>query len=206
MTLGLPVLSASLPVREPKRKAKVGEAVLAANSQGRKSGPVRGPASSEPTPSAGQRDVVPNDAGDDSVQRNGEGVLRQPKQLEPIPVQPGDPIKQRGTRPGFIRKEEYEPKSHGITLFRHRYSRAAKAVENGKAKTREICLPLQSASEIVIALDAHKKKALLVLESIEDFEAVMANPEWLVPQKAKQIEMIVGTMHARITNLKNNLE
>jgi hypothetical protein len=184
----------------------VGEAVLAANSQGRKSGPVRGPASSEPTPSAGQRDVVPNDAGDDSVQRNGEGVLRQPKQLEPIPVQPGDPIKQRGTRPGFIRKEEYEPKSHGITLFRHRYSRAAKAVENGKAKTREICLPLQSASEIVIALDAHKKKALLVLESIEDFEAVMANPEWLVPQKAKQIEMIVGTMHARITNLKNNLE
>jgi len=46
----------------------------------------------------------------------------------------------------------------------------------------------------------------LVLESIEDFEAVMMNPEWLVQDKAKQIEMIVGTMHSRITNLKNTIE
>ena len=202
----MPVPSASLPVREPKRKAKMGKAVPLAVSQGRKGRPVGSRTGSEPTSPSGKRDVVPNDAGDDSVQRNGQGVLQRPEQLEPIPVQPGDPIKQRGTRPGFIRKEEYEPKSHGITLFRHRYSRAAKAVENGKAKTREICVPLQSASEIVIALDAHKKWAKLVLESIEDYEAIMTNPEWLVPQKAKQIEMIVGTLQSRITNLKNNLE
>lgn len=206
MKRALPVLSASSPVREPKKKAKVGKAVQVANSQGRKGNPVGSRTGSEPTAPVGQRNVVPNDAGNDSVKRNGEGVLQRPEQLEPIPVRPGDPIKQRGTRPGFIRKEEYEPKSHGLTLFRHRQSRAAKAVENGKAKTREICLPLQSATEIVIALDTHKKWAKLVLESIEDFEAIMGNPEWLVPQKAKQIEMIVGTMHARITNLKKNLE
>jgi len=46
----------------------------------------------------------------------------------------------------------------------------------------------------------------MVIESIEDFEAIMMNPEWLVPQKAKQIEMIVGTMHSRISNLKKILE
>jgi hypothetical protein len=126
--------------------------------------------------------------------------------LEQVSIRPGDPIKGRGTRPGFIRVPPYEPKSGGFTLLRHRQSRAAKAVQDGKVKSAEICLPLQSASEIVIALDTHKKWTRLVLESIEDFEAIMANPEWLVTDKAKQLEMIIGTMHARITTLKNNLE
>jgi len=48
--------------------------------------------------------------------------------------EPGDPIKQRGSRPGIIRAPAYEPKSGGFTLLRHRQSRAAKAVEDGKAK------------------------------------------------------------------------
>ena len=197
--------SALPPVREPKKK-KVGKAVPVANSQGRKSGLGGSPSRSEPTPPVGQRDGVSNDAGDGSVQRNGQGVLQRTEQLEQVSIRPGDPIKERGTRPGFIRVPPYEPKSGGFTLLRHRQSRAAKAVQDGKAKTAEICLPLQSATEIVTALDRHKKWTKMVIESIEDFEAIMMNPEWLVPQKAKQIEMIVGTMHSRISNLKKILE
>lgn len=192
-------------MRDPKKK-KVGKAVPVANSQGRKGGLGRSPARGEPTRPAGKRDGVSDDARDDSVKRNEQGVLRQPEQLEPLLVRPGDPIKERGTRPGFIRVPSYEPKSNGFTLLRHRQTRAAKAVQEGKSKTAEICLPLQSATEIITAMDTHRKWTKLVLESIEDFEAIMVNPEWLVADRAKKLEMIIGTMHARITNLKKNLE
>lgn len=194
-------------MREPKsKKPKVGKAVPLADSQGRKGRPVGSPARGEPSRPVGQRDGIADDAGNVVGQHLDKGVLRQPEQLEQVSVRQGDPIKQRGTRPGFVRVPPYEPKSGGITLLRHRQSRAAKAVEAGKAKTAEICLPLQSATEIVIALDTHKKHTRLVLESIEDFEAIMGNPEWLVPDKAKKLEMIIGTMHARLTTLKKNLE
>lgn len=59
---------------------------------------------------------------------------------------------------------------------------------------------------MIAKMDNQKKWTKLVLESIEDFEAIMLNPAWLIPDKAKQIEMIVGTMHSRATNLKNTLE
>ena len=201
------MLSVFSPVREPKsKKPKVGKAVPLADSQGRKSRPVGSPARGEPSRPVGQRDGIADDAGNVVGQHLNKGVLRQPEQLEQVSVRPGDPLKQRGTRPGFIRVPSYEPKSGGFTLLRHRHSRASKAVEAGKVKTAEICLPLHSTGEIVIALDAHKKHTAMVLKSIEDFETIMGNPEWLVPDKAKKLEMIIGTMHARLTTLKKNLE
>lgn len=191
-------------VREPKKK--VGEAVPLENGKRRKSGLGGSTSRGEPTRPAGKPYVANDDASNGSVSRNGQGVLRLPAQLEQIPVQPGDPIKQRGTRPGFILAQPYEPKSGGISLLRYRYARASKSVEDGKAKTAQVCLPLQASKEIVTALDKNKKGAKMVLESIEDFEAIMANPEWLVTDRAKQIEMIIGTMHARITTFKKNIE
>jgi hypothetical protein len=71
--------------------------------------------------------------------------------------------------------------------------------------TAEVGIPLHKAREMIEQSDYQRKWAKLVLESIEDFEAIMANPEWLVEAKASRIDMIVGTMHSRITNLKNTI-
>lgn len=191
-------------MREPKKK--VGKAVPVANGKGRKGRPVGSPPRGEPTRPAGQRDGVADDARDGSVKRNEQGVLRQPEQLEPLLVRPGDPIRPRLARPNVITVETYEPKSGGFTLLRHRHSRATKAIKDGKIKRAEICLPIEATTEMIAKMNTFKKWTKMVLESIEDFEAIMNNPAWLVPDRAKQIEMIIGTMHARVTNLKNTLE
>ena len=106
---------------------------------------------------------------------------------------PGAPIKRTG------------PKAGGWTILRHRTTRAEGQVLARAIETAEIGLPLRKAREMIDQADHQRKWAKLVLESIEDFEAVMANPEWLVKDKAARIEMIVGTMHSRITNLKNTI-
>jgi hypothetical protein len=194
-------------VREPKsKKPKVGKAVPVADSQGRKGGLVGSPPRGEPTRPAGQRDGVADDAGNVVGQHLDKGVLRQPEQLEQVSVRPGDPFRPRKSRPNFITAQPYEPKSSGFTLLRHRHSRAVKAIEDGKVKRAEIGLPIEATTEMIAKMDNQKKWAKLVLESIEDFEAIMLNPDWLIPDKAKQIEMIVGTMHSRATNFKNTLE
>ena len=191
-------------MREPKKK--VGKAVPLENGKKRKGGLGGSPSRGEPTRPAGKPYVANDDAGDGSVQRNGQGVLRQPEQLEQVSVRPGDPFKQRSPRPGFILAQPYETKSGGFTLLRYRHARAAKAIENGKVKRAEIGLPVSATTEIIERLDAERKWAKMVLESIEDFEAIMANPEWLVKDKADKIEMIIGTMHSRIANLKKTIE
>lgn len=122
-------------------------------------------------------------------------------------LQPGDPIKARGPRPGFIKQEApKELKSNGWTILRHRTSRAESRVETKALCTAEVGIPLKKARELIDASDAIKKRTKLCLESIEDFEAIMANPDWLIKDKASRIEMIVGTMHARLTLLKTHLE
>ena len=55
-------------------------------------------------------------------------------------------------------------------------------------------------------MEGQKKWGKLVLESIEDFEAIMGNPEWLIRDKADKVEMLLGTLHSRLTNLTKNLE
>jgi hypothetical protein len=126
--------------------------------------------------------------------------------LEQVSVRPGDPFRPKQTRPNVIQAEAYEPKSSGITLLRYRHSRAATALEKGKAKRMDICLPFEASKEIIEKMDTHRKWTKLVLESIEDFEALMQNPDWLIKDKAEKIEMLVATMHARITTLKRTLE
>jgi len=176
------------------------------NGKGRKSRLGGSPARGEPTRPAGKPYVANDDARDGGINSNGQGVLRQPEQLEQVSVRPSDPSKQRSSRPNIIQAQPYETKSGGFTLLRHRHARAAKAIENGKVKQAEIGLPVSATTEIIERLDSERKWARMVLESIEDFEAIMANPEWLINDKAGRIEMIIGTMHSRITNLKKTIE
>ena len=69
-----------------------------------------------------------------------------------------------------------------------------------------VCLPLDKAKDIIDKMDTMKKWSEFCLESIEEFDAISANPDWLVQDKAKRLEMILGTMHARISNLKKTLK
>lgn len=59
---------------------------------------------------------------------------------------------------------------------------------------------------MILRMEGQKKWGKLVLESIEDFEAIMGNPDWLIRDKADKVEMLLGTLHSRLTNLNKNLE
>lgn len=59
---------------------------------------------------------------------------------------------------------------------------------------------------MMLRMETQKKWGKLVLESLEDFEAIMGNPDWLIKDKADKVEMLLGTLHARLTNLQKNLE
>jgi hypothetical protein len=192
-------------VREPK-KPKVGKAIPLANSQGRKGRPVGSRTGSEPTSQVGERDVVSNDERDGSGEHDTRGVLQRPELLEQIPLRPGDAIKQRGTRPGFIRAETYEHKTQGFTLFRYRFARAKNSVEKGRVRQTEVSVPFRTAEEMILRMEGQKKWSKMVLESIEDFEAIMGNPDWLIRDKADKVEMLLGTLQSRLTNLNKNLE
>lgn len=52
----------------------------------------------------------------------------------------------------------------------------------------------------------HRKWAKLVLESIDDYDALMANPAWLVDDKTKKATTLLGTLQSRLTNFKRTLE
>jgi hypothetical protein len=70
----------------------------------------------------------------------------------------------------------------------------------------EVLMPLKKARELLEAREQMSKWTKLVLQSTEDFEAIMANPEWLVDERAKRIEQMLGTLHSRLTNLKRTLQ
>lgn len=59
---------------------------------------------------------------------------------------------------------------------------------------------------MILRMEGQKKWGKLVLESLEDFEAIMGNPDWLIRDKADKVEMLLGTLHSRLTNLQKNLE
>jgi len=127
--------------------------------------------------------------------------------LEQVSVRPGDPIKQRGPRPGFIRPTETkELISTPWTILRYRTARAESNVTRKNILNAEVLMPLKKARELLNARDESVKWTKMSLESIEDFEAILANPAWLVEDRIKRIEQIVGTMHSRLTNLKRTLE
>lgn len=189
-----------------RAKKKVGETLPVEDRPRGKGGAAGGHASRGEPGSLGQRDGLPDDARDGGEQRNGQGVLQRPEQLEQVSLRPGDPIKRRGTRPGFIQAEVKQPTSSGWTILRYRVSRAEGSVRAKAINTAEICLPLKKAREMVEKSDLQRKWSKMALESIEDFEALMANPDWLIEERAKRIEQIVGTMHARLTNFKRTLE
>jgi hypothetical protein len=70
----------------------------------------------------------------------------------------------------------------------------------------EVLMPLKKARELLDAREQMVKWTKLVLESTEDFNALMANPEWLVEERAKNIQKIISTLQSRLTNLKRTLE
>jgi hypothetical protein len=193
-------------VREPKKPKAVGKTIPLADSKGREGRPVGSEPRGEPTPSAGTGNVASNDERNVEGQHDTGGVLQRPELLEQIPVQPGDAVKQRGTRPGVIRAKAYEHKTQGFTLFRYRFARAKTSLENGLVRQTEISVPFKTAEEMMLRMETQKKWGKLVLESLEDFEAIMGNPDWLIKDKADKVEMLLGTLHARLTNLQKNLE
>jgi len=40
------------------------------------------------------------------------------------------------------------------------------------------------------------------VNSIEDYQALMSNPQWMTEDREKQIEIIMSTLQNRLTNLK----
>jgi len=40
------------------------------------------------------------------------------------------------------------------------------------------------------------------VNSIEDYQALMSNPQWMTEDREKQIERIMSTLQNRLTNLK----
>ena len=40
------------------------------------------------------------------------------------------------------------------------------------------------------------------VESIEDYQALMANPQWMIEDREKQVEKIMSLLQNRLTNLK----
>lgn len=73
-------------------------------------------------------------------------------------------------------------------------------------KELDVVLPLSACKEIVATMNEQRKWAKLLQESFEDFEAIMANPDWLIKDKADKIELIVGTMHSRILNFQKHVK
>jgi hypothetical protein len=40
------------------------------------------------------------------------------------------------------------------------------------------------------------------VESIEDYQALMANPQWMIEGREKQVEKIMSLLQSRLNNLK----
>jgi hypothetical protein len=40
------------------------------------------------------------------------------------------------------------------------------------------------------------------VESIEDYQALMSNPQWMIEDREKQVEKIMSTLQNRLANLK----
>lgn len=122
-------------------------------------------------------------------------------------VQPGDPIKRRGPRPGFITpKPAKELPSPPWTILRYRTARAESNVSKRNILNAEVLMPLKKARELLTAREEMVKWTKLSLESIEDYNALMANPDWLVTDKDKQLEKLMTNLQSRLTSLKRTLE
>jgi hypothetical protein len=91
-------------------------------------------------------------------------------------------------------------------MLRYRTARCESFTLRKNIRNADVLMPLSKAREMIEQADTQKKWAKLILESIEDYDAMMANPEWMLPDRAKKVEMLLGTLHARITNLKRTLE
>ncbi len=188
-------------------KKKVGEALSMGKPEGGKGRPARGRADDKGPNEVGKVDVIRDDEGDGGRPPAGPELRERPSILEAVSVQPGDAIKHTGTsRPGIVTAKPYEPKTHGLTLLRFRHSRAKTRAQKNGMKELDVVLPLAACGEVISAMDEQRKWARLLQESFEDFEAIMGNPDWLIKDKAEKIELIVGTMHARILNFQKHLK
>jgi len=146
--------------------------------------------------SGGGLPITRNDAANaNGVER--PAVLPSPERVEPVPAIPQEP-KRLGPRPGFITERTYVHTSSPWCVFRHRTSRAG----TQKTKHAHITLPYSMAAKIV---EERKKLEVWIdrcVNSIEDYQALMSNPQWMTEDREKQIERIMSTLQNRLTNLK----
>jgi hypothetical protein len=180
------------------REKKVGKAVSLAKPEGRPSGGQGGRADLGLPPVIRKSDGAPNDGGDAGRRPDGQGVLRQPEQLEQVSAGQADAKERRASA--------YEPKSEGLTLFRYRYSRAKAAIQKGKCKTHEVCISFQAATEIIEKLDKQSHFAKKALKSIDEFEDIMLNPNWDKKETYDRIDLMIATLHSTLTNFKDIIE
>ena len=196
-----PEPSASWNVRDQKKK--VGKTVLVAHTAKRNDRGEGGHGSGGEPTTARPGHVAANDEGDAGRRQDGQGVLRQPQQLEQVSARQGD------AQGGQARADEvqpYEPKSGGLTLFRIRHSKAKSAIQKGKCKTHEVCVSFQAATEIIQQFDREAELAKKALKLINEFEDIMLNPNWEKKETYERVDMMIATLHATLTNLKDTIE
>ena len=140
---------------------------------------------------------VPRNDATDGLRLERPAVLPNPERVESILAIPQEP-KRLGPRPGFITDKPYVHTSSPWCVFRHRTSRAG----TQKTKNAHITLPYSMAAKIV---EERKKLELWLdrcVESIEDYQALMANPQWMIDDREKQVDKIMSLLQNRLTNLK----
>lgn len=140
---------------------------------------------------------VPRNDATDGAGVERPAVLPSPERVESVPTIPQEP-KRVGPRPGFITERNYVHTSSPWCVFRHRTSRAG----TQKTKNAHITLPYSMAAKIV---EERKKLETWLdrcVESIEDYQALMSNPQWMIDDREKQIEKIMSLLQSRLTNLK----
>lgn len=89
--------------------------------------------------------------------------------------------------------------------MRHKVARIKAARKQNRPAQKEVCLPVEEAEAIVNQLNEQRRWAGMVIDAADDFEAIMDNPDWLITDKAKRIELIIGTLHSRLLNLRKHL-
>jgi len=104
-------------------------------------------------------------------------------------------------RPNIITKKDYEPKTEGWTLLRYRTSRArSEKIKKEIKGEMQVHLPLSNAEWLLKQVDDSKKWGERIRESIEEYQALMANPEHMVEDRQKKIDHLYDTLQNRLTH------
>ena len=69
-----------------------------------------------------------------------------------------------------------------------------------------MCVSFQAATEIIQQFDREAELAKKALKLINEFEDIMLNPNWEKKETYERVDMMIATLHATLTNLKDTIE